>query len=124
VAKEIQTTDAAWSAAFGLSWLIGYVHELAVFHSRIAEYEKNGSHILRALVRTSLKNRNKRFGANCLWQVWNISTVGLCLALFFSLVSFSAWLRAEQLALHQRLSASIARVFLKRVWPEIITLDA
>src|ERR1700752_2581792 len=34
--------DAAWSAAFGLSWLVGHLHELAVFSSRVEEYEQGG----------------------------------------------------------------------------------
>jgi hypothetical protein len=62
-AEETEATEAAWSAAFGLSWLIGHVHELAVFYSRVAEYEKTGPHILPDLVRTAIKNRNNQFGA-------------------------------------------------------------
>jgi hypothetical protein len=53
---------AGWSAAFGLSWLVGHLYELAVFRSRVDEYERNGRHVLRDLVRTSIKNRNNRFG--------------------------------------------------------------
>lgn len=54
--------DAAWSAAFGLSWLIGQIHELAVFKSRVNDYQRTGQSILPDLVRTSIKNRNNRFG--------------------------------------------------------------
>jgi hypothetical protein len=53
---------AAWSAAFGLSWLVGHLHELTVFGSRVNEYRASGREILPDLVRSSVKVRNKRFG--------------------------------------------------------------
>jgi hypothetical protein len=54
--------NAAWSAAFGLSWLVGNLHELVVFQARVVEYERRGTPILPDLVRTSIKRRNNRFG--------------------------------------------------------------
>jgi hypothetical protein len=55
--------QAAWSAAFGLSWLVGHLHELSVFQSRVVEYERSRASILPDLVRMSIKRRNNRFGA-------------------------------------------------------------
>jgi hypothetical protein len=54
--------NAAWSAAFGLSWLVGNLHELVVLQARVVEYERRGTPILPDLVRTSIKRRNNRFG--------------------------------------------------------------
>lgn len=57
--------EAAWSAAFGFAWLIGHLHELAMFRSRVDEYEKGGAgrQILREEVRRAIKLRNNRLGA-------------------------------------------------------------
>lgn len=54
--------NAAWSAAFGLSWLVGHLHELAVFDSRVEEYELGGRKVLKDNVRSAIKYRNALFG--------------------------------------------------------------
>lgn len=60
--SHFDTVKAAWSAAFGLSWLVGNLHELVVLQARVIEYERRGTPVLSDLVRTSIKRRNNRFG--------------------------------------------------------------